>query len=108
MHAEDLARACVAALTRGLPQRVYNISDDAELKMGEYFDLVADAFHLPRPPRVAARAAEGVIPPLLLSFMRESRRLLNARAKRDLRWRLLYPTPGTLLAAMTARQAAIP
>ena len=98
IHAEDLARACVAALTRGLPQRAYNISDDAELKMGEYFDLVADAFHLPRPPRIAGGAAAGVIPPMLLSFMRESRRLVNARAKRDLRWRLLYPTPGALLA----------
>jgi nucleoside-diphosphate-sugar epimerase len=103
VHAEDLARACAAAITRGLPQRAYNVSDDAELKMGEYFDLVADAFGLARPPRIAARAAEGVISPMLLSFMRESRRLVNARAKRDLRWRMLYPTPGAMLEEMTAK-----
>ncbi|MFS8084339.1 MAG: hypothetical protein ACMG6H_01820, partial [Acidobacteriota bacterium] len=100
VHAEDLARACVAAIVRGLPQRAYNISDDAELKMGEYFDLVADTLHLPRPPRIAARAAAGVLPPVLLSFMRESRRLENTRAKKDLRWRLLYPTPVAMLAGM--------
>ena len=100
VHAEDLARACVAAITRGLPQRAYNVSDDAELKMAEYFDLIADALHLPHPPRIAARAAAGVVPPALLSFMRESRRLVNARAKRDLRWRMRYPTPGAMLAEM--------
>jgi nucleoside-diphosphate-sugar epimerase len=103
VHAEDLARACVAAITRGLPQRAYNISDDAELKMGEYFDLVADTFHLPRPPRIPGRAAEGVVPAMLLSFMRESRRLVNARAKKELRWQLRYPTPETMFEAMIAK-----
>ena len=100
VHAEDLARACVAAIKRGLPQRVYNVSDDAELKMGEYFDLIADACSLPRPPRIAAHEAADVLPPMLLSFMRESRRLVNARAKRELRWRLKYPTPGALLSLL--------
>jgi len=108
VHAEDLARACVAAITRGLPQRAYNIRDDAELKMGEYFDLVADALQFRRPPRIAARAAEGVVPPMLLSFMRESRRLVNTRAKKDLRWRMIYPTPSALLAEMIAKRRAAP
>ena len=103
VHAEDLARACVAAITRGLPQRAYNISDDAQLKMGEYFDLVADAYQLPRPPRIAARDAAAVLPPMLLSFMRESRRLVNARAKRELRWTLVYPTPAELLGSLVPR-----
>ncbi|MEO8134653.1 MAG: NAD-dependent epimerase/dehydratase family protein [Betaproteobacteria bacterium] len=102
IHAEDLARACVAAMFRGLPLRAYNISDDAELKMGEYFDQVATALALPRPPRIAREAAARVLPPVQMSFMRESRRLLNARAKRDLRWRLLYPTPAALLATIAA------
>ena len=35
--------------------RAYNVTDDAEMKMGGWFDLVADAFHLPRPPRVTGR-----------------------------------------------------
>ncbi len=50
IHADDLARAVVAALWRGRPQRVYNASDDTELKMGDYFDLAADLYGLPRPP----------------------------------------------------------
>ena len=35
IHADDLARALVAALWRGRPQRVYNAVDDTELKMGD-------------------------------------------------------------------------
>jgi nucleoside-diphosphate-sugar epimerase len=53
IHADDLARACIASLWKGRPQRRYNISDDTMLKMGDYFDLAADLYQLPRPPRVA-------------------------------------------------------
>ena len=103
IHADDLARAAVAAIFRGLPNRAYNVSDDAEMKMGGWFDAVADAFHLPRPPRVTWDEAEQRIAPLLLSFMSESRRLVNARMKRELRVRLAYPTPHALLAVVAPR-----
>ena len=103
IHADDLARAAVAAIFRGRPNRAYNVADDAELKMGGWFDAVADAFHLPRPPRVTWDEAEQRIAPLLLSFMSESRRLVNARMKRELRVRLAYPTPHALLAMVAPR-----
>jgi len=112
IHADDLARATVAALFRARPGRAYNVTDDAEMKMGGWFDLVADAFHLPRPPRVSWEEAEQRIAPLLLSFMSESRRLSNARMKRELRVRLRYPTPQRLLEEIAPRdlkkQLALP
>lgn len=92
VHADDLARIVVAALYRGHPNRSYNASDDAPQKMGDYFDLIADRFGLPRAPRITRAQAEGSIPPSLLSFMLESRRLVNQRLKRELRARLRYPT----------------
>ena len=92
IHADDLARACVAALLRGKPQRVVHASDDTELKMGEYFDLAADLCGLPRPPRISRAQAREQLSPLLLSFMSESRRLKNDRLVRELRLRLRYPT----------------
>lgn len=92
IHADDLARAVVAALWRGKPQRLYNVSDDSELKMGNYFDLAADLYGLPRPPRVARSTAQDELPLMLLSFMGESRRLENRRMKRELRLALRYPT----------------
>ena len=92
IHADDLARAVVAAMWRARPQRVYNVSDDSQMKMGEYFDLAADLYGLPRPPRVARSTAQDELPLMLLSFMGESRRLENARLKGELRMNLRYPT----------------
>jgi nucleoside-diphosphate-sugar epimerase len=92
IHADDLARAVVSALWRGSPQRVYNVCDDSELKMGDYFDLAADLFGLPRPERVARTTAYDQLPLMLLSFMSESRRLRNSRMKSELGVRLRYPT----------------
>lgn len=112
VHADDLARAVVAALFRAKPNRAYNVCDDTEEKMGSWFDAVADAFHLARPPRVSWEEAEQRIAPLLLSFMSESRRLSNARMKRELRVRLAYPTAQRLLAEIAPRdlkkQLALP
>jgi nucleoside-diphosphate-sugar epimerase len=112
IHADDLARAAVAAAFRGKPNRAYNISDDAELKLGGWLDAVADAFRLPRPPRVSWDEAEARIAPMLLSFMSESRRLSNARMKRELRVRLEFATPDALLADIAPRalkkQLALP
>ena len=92
IHADDLARACVAALYRGAPQRVIHVCDDTELTMGDYFDLAADLCGLPRPPRITREQASAQLSPMLLSFMSESRRLDNQRLKRELRLRLRYPT----------------
>lgn len=92
IHADDLARAVLACLWRGAPQRTYNVSDDTELKMGDYFDLAADLYGLPRPPRVPRSTAQDQLPLVLLSFMSESRRLDNTRLKRELRVALRYPT----------------
>ena len=92
IHADDLARACVAALERALPQRVIHACDDTDLTMGDYFDLAADVCGLPRPPRITRAEARERLSPMLLSFMSESRRLVNHRLKRELRLALRYPT----------------
>lgn len=92
IHADDLARALIAALFRGRAQRVVHASDASELRMGDYFDAVADARGLPRPPRIARAEAAQRLEPTLLSFMSESRRLRNARLTGELRVTLRYPT----------------
>ncbi|MBP6895176.1 MAG: SDR family oxidoreductase [Pseudacidovorax sp.] len=91
IHADDLARACIAGLFRGRPQRVYHASDDTQLRMGEYFDLAADLFGLPRPPRLSRTEAVAQLSPMQMSFMSESRRLRNRRLKQELRVRLAWP-----------------
>lgn len=92
IHADDLARALLAAIWKARPQRAYNISDSTHMKMGDYFDLAADMYGLPRPPRVPRNTAQDQLPLMLLSFMSESRRLENHRMQQELGVRLRYPS----------------
>lgn len=99
IHADDLARACALALFRARPGRCYNACDDSRLAMGDWYDQLADAFGLARPPRVSREQAQAGLPAATLSFMGESRRIANLRLKRELRLRLQYPDVTAGLAA---------
>lgn len=91
IHADDLARAAWLALWRGRAQRIYHVCDDSDLKMGDYMDLAADLYGLSRPGRITRAQAQDLLPPMLLSFMSESRRLSNRRLKEELRLVLRHP-----------------
>lgn len=108
IHADDLAAILIRTMWRGKAQRVVHASDDTEWRMGEYFDHVADALGLPRPPRISREVAGQVLEPTLLSFMSESRRLANTRLKRELGYRLKYPDVAALLATLSPLAPAAP
>lgn len=91
IQADDLARIVMLALFRARPGRIYHATDDTRLKMADYFDVVADAYGLPRAPRLPRAALREVVSPLLMSYMSESRRLNNTRLRRELGVRLRYP-----------------
>jgi nucleoside-diphosphate-sugar epimerase len=91
IHSEDLARLVCAAIYHGKPQRILNACDGGETKMGDYFDEVADAFALARPPRLPAADLQKLVSPMLWSFMRESRRVTNTRLT-ELKTPLRYPS----------------
>lgn len=97
IHADDLARLIVLALFRAAPSRIYHAVDDSDMRMGEYFDAVADAHGLPRPPRLPREQLREVVSPMMLSFMSESRRLQNHRIREELGMRLRYPTVAAAL-----------
>lgn len=92
IHADDLASIVCRALEDDAPAGTYNAADDTQMKMGDWFDLVADIHGLPRPARIGRVQAEREIPAALLSFMGESRRLDNRRLKHRLGVRLRFPT----------------
>ncbi len=98
IHADDLGRLAIAALFRGSRRRVYNAVDRSQLKMGEYFDLVADRFSLPRPPRLPREQLRSAVSPMMYSFMSESRRVVGERIRSELRLRLAWPTVTDALA----------
>lgn len=92
IHADDLARLAIAALFHGRRNRLYNAVDDSGLKMGDWFDVVADHLGLPRPPRLPREQVIAAVTPAMRTFLTESRRLSNRRIKQELRFRLRYPT----------------
>jgi nucleoside-diphosphate-sugar epimerase len=100
VHADDLARACWRALVVGMPQRVVNVCDDSDLAMGDHYDRVADLCGLPRPARLPATELKAQVTPMTWSFMAESRRIGNARLKRELGLRLRYPDVSAALAGL--------
>jgi nucleoside-diphosphate-sugar epimerase len=104
IHADDLAHAAWRALLRGGNNRIYHVTDHSELRMGDYFDCVADAFALPRPPRIARADAAQRISPMLLSFMSESRRLDNRRMHIELGVELAWPRVEDAMRRIAARQ----
>ena len=103
IHAKDLAYLSKLAMFRGMPNRVYHAVDDSAMKMGDYFDLVASYFQMPKPQRLSRKELELVVSPMLLSFMSESRRLKNERIKFELGARLEFPTVEVCLQKMIAQ-----
>lgn len=97
IHADDLAMACWMALWRGRPARVVNAVDGHPQRMGDYFDMVADAFKLSRVPRIARSeldlaVADGRISPMAASFFKASRRVFSNRLGPELRLALRWPS----------------
>jgi nucleoside-diphosphate-sugar epimerase len=107
IHGDDLARIVMQALRRGAPGRVYHAVDDSQLKMGDYFDAVAQAFQLPAVPRLPRAELKQAVSPMLWSFMSESRRMSNLRIKTELGVRLRYPRVQDALREMQAMPVSV-
>ena len=91
IHAEDLARVCVAAALRGETGDIFNVSDGEHSTMTDYFNAVADCFGLPRPKQIGRAEAAEVMNPLMLSYIDESRRMDSRLMLKKLGIDLLYP-----------------
>jgi nucleoside-diphosphate-sugar epimerase len=96
IHADDLATIIVRAATSLAARggRVFNTVDESDMKMGEYFDAVADALKLPRPPRKSRAQVRASVSVMQWSFMQESRRIVagsDGRLARELKVQLLHP-----------------
>ena len=91
IHADDLARATLAAMSHGRAGRAYNIADGNPTTMADYFSRCARLLGLPEPPRVALADASQHLSPGLMSFMEESKRLRNRRMVDELGVVLHYP-----------------
>jgi nucleoside-diphosphate-sugar epimerase len=115
IHADDLARICLAAARHGWPDpvvrsrpvsgaapacengsprekvAVYNVSDGHPTSMTDFFYRVADLLGVPRPPAITREEARSRIGEGMLSYLAESKRIDNRRMREELGVELLYP-----------------
>lgn len=92
IHVDDLVAAVVAAIDNPPAQGIYNVTDGDHSSTTSYLQLTAAAAGLPPPVLVSKAEARERIPPGMLSFLLESRRVDNRRMCDELGLLLQYPT----------------
>ena len=91
IHLDDASAATVAALERGRPG-VYNVTDDDPAPVSEWLTHLADVVGAKpsmRVPSWLGRLMAGDVP---VRWMTEGRDSSNEKAKRELGWRLTWPS----------------
>jgi 2-alkyl-3-oxoalkanoate reductase len=91
IHLDDAAAATVLALEHDGPA-IYNIVDDDPAPVREWLPALAEALGAKPPRRVPRWLARLVAGQAAVMMGTESRGASNAKAKRELRWTLRYPT----------------
>jgi nucleoside-diphosphate-sugar epimerase len=104
IHADDLARVCVAAAHRDHPHDLYNVSDGHPTTMTDYFNRVADRLGIARPPAVTREEARRRLGEGMLSYLAESKRIDNRRMREGLGVDLTYPDLAAGLAACVEKR----
>lgn len=105
IHADDLARLCIASLRQNRGGiRTFNACDDEPLTITDWYAMLAGALSLPMPPQLSRAEVRQQVSPALWSYMAESRRIRNARLA-ELGIALRYPTARQFVAQLAANPA---
>lgn len=91
IHVEDVARATMAAMSRGEPG-VYNVVDDEPAPVSTWLPFLADVVGAKPPLKLPVWLGKIAIGDGGVSMMTRSRGGSNARARRAFDWQLVYPS----------------
>lgn len=91
IHLIDLIRICKLAAEKAPARSIYHISDGNPTTMTDYFNKVADALKLPRPPEISEELTQTQLSPEMRSYLAESKRLNIEKARHELGFNPLYP-----------------
>lgn len=92
IHVDDLAAICVKTAVTGDHSEIFNVSDGDPQKVTDYYFTLADMLGLEHPPTISMEEAIRTLSPMRLSFLRESRRIVNRKLVASLGISLRYPT----------------
>ena len=84
IHAEDISRALLASIAAPNPLRIYNLADGHPAPPQDVLRFAARLADTPLPPEVGVDSPE--ISDMARSFYSETKRISNARARRELGW----------------------
>ena len=90
IHVDDIVGVLRASMARPDPGRIYNVADDEPAPPEDVVAFAAELLGRPPPPKVAFEEAD--LSPMARSFYSESKRVSNRRIKRELGYKLRYPT----------------
>ena len=90
IHVEDIARAIQACIDSGQPGATYNVTDDEPAPPQDVIVFAAGLLGADPPPE--QDFATAVMTPMARSFYGESKRVSNARIKRELDFTFSHPT----------------
>ena len=100
IHVDDIAQAVAASMMSPTQGEIYNLCDDDPAPPQDVIGYAAKILGLPQPPEVDFETAD--LSPMARSFYSESKRVSNAKVKRDLGITLIHPTYKSGLDAMLA------
>jgi nucleoside-diphosphate-sugar epimerase len=90
-HIDDAAGGTLAALERGR-RGIYNIVDDEPAPSSVFIPAIAEALGAPKPLRIPAWLGRLFAGEVAVTMMTEGRGASNAKAKRELDWRPIWPS----------------
>ncbi|EIJ43639.1 nucleoside-diphosphate-sugar epimerase [Beggiatoa alba B18LD] len=90
IHVDDLVEACLVAGETDVTG-IFNITDGHPTTMTDYFNHVADAYHLPRPPEIDRETAQTQFSAEMLSYLAESKRISNQKMRTVLQVEPFFP-----------------
>lgn len=100
IHVDDIAGVLAASIAKPNPGRAYNVCDDEPCPPQEVVEYAASLLDLPLPPEIPFEQAE--LSPMAKSFYADSKRVSNQRIKKELGYKLIYPTYREGLTAINA------
>lgn len=92
IHEDDLVQVCVTAALQSNSGEIYNVCDNDNMSMSDYFISVANYLNLAQPPAINWQQAETVLSKGMLSYLKESRLIDNAKLLNNLHINLKYPS----------------
>lgn len=91
IHADDLAAFCIEALVSDVTSGIYNCCDGHPSTMNDYFMKVADAVGIERPAEISLQQAKAELSAGMLSYLAESKRILNKKLLDNFKTKMKYP-----------------